>query len=116
MARASDVAAMIDFAGQIHVADPVYDYIVALVASTRTNPQPAPGRQPARQPRAAAPPAGSGQPPTGRHYVVPEDVKALAVPVIAHRLILTPEAELRQRTAADVLGEVMAGMPVPQAA
>ncbi|MFC6822411.1 AAA family ATPase [Nonomuraea dietziae] len=115
VARASDVAAMIDFAGQIHVADPVYDYIVALVASTRTNPNLRLGASPraslallrASRVRAAS---------TGRHYVVPEDVKALAVPVIAHRLILTPEAELRQRTAADVLGEVMAGMPVPQAA
>ncbi|GAA3466762.1 AAA family ATPase [Nonomuraea roseola] len=115
VARASDVAAMIDFAGQIHVADPVYDYIVALVASTRANPNLRLGASPraslallrASRVRAAS---------TGRHYVVPEDVKALAVPVIAHRLILTPEAELRRRTAADVLGEVMAGMPVPQAA
>jgi MoxR-like ATPase len=48
--------------------------------------------------------------------VVPEDVKALAVPVLAHRLIRTPEAELRDVTAANVLGELLAGMPVPQAA
>lgn len=115
VARASDVAAMIDFATQIHVADPVYDYIVALVAATRASPYLRLGASPraslallrACRVRAAS---------TGRHYVVPEDVKALAIPVIAHRLILTPEAELRERTAADVLGELMAGMPVPQAA
>ncbi|MFC7583598.1 hypothetical protein ACFQYP_07340 [Nonomuraea antimicrobica] len=78
-------------------------------------PVPAPRRQPpgslallrAARVKAAA---------TGRHYVVPEDVKALALPVLGHRLILTPEAELREVTASAVLGEILAGMPVPQAA
>ncbi|WP_336205545.1 AAA family ATPase [Nonomuraea sp. LPB2021202275-12-8] len=115
VARASDVAAMIDFATRIHVADPVYDYIVALCAATRVNPHLRLGASPrgslallrAARVRAAA---------AGRHYVLPEDVKALAVPVLAHRLIRTPEAELRDVTAANVLGELLAGMPVPQAA
>jgi MoxR-like ATPase len=115
VARASDVAGMIDFATRIHVADPVYDYIVALCAATRHNPHLRLGASPrgslallrAARVKAAA---------AGRHYVVPEDVKALAVPVLAHRLIRTPEAELRDVTAANVLGELLAGMPVPQAA
>ncbi|MEV0583280.1 MoxR family ATPase [Nonomuraea sp. NPDC050310] len=115
VARASDVAMMIDFATRIYVADPVFDYIVAVVASTRGNPNLRLGASPraslallrASRVKAAA---------AGRHYVIPEDVKALAVPVLAHRLILTPEAELRDRTAADVLGEILAGVPVPQAA
>ncbi|MFI7447593.1 AAA family ATPase [Nonomuraea sp. NPDC049714] len=115
VARASDVAGMIDFATRIHVADPVYDYIVALCAATRHSPHLRLGASPrgslallrAARVKAAA---------AGRHYVVPEDVKALAVPVLAHRLIRTPEAELRDVTAANVLGELLAGMPVPQAA
>ncbi|MER7501534.1 MoxR family ATPase [Nonomuraea pusilla] len=115
VARASDVAGMIDFATRVHVADPVYDYIVALCGATRTSPHLRLGASPrgslallrAARVKAAA---------AGRHYVVPEDVKALAVPVIAHRLILTPEAELRDVTAAAVLGEILAGTPVPQAA
>lgn len=115
VARAADVAGMIDFATRIHVADPVYDYIVALVGATRMSRELRLGASPraslallrASRVRAAA---------AGRHYVVPEDVKALAVPVIAHRLILTADAELRERTAADVVGEILAGMPVPQAA
>ncbi|SDH48504.1 AAA family ATPase [Nonomuraea jiangxiensis] len=115
VARASDVAGMIDFASRIHVADPVYDYIVALCAATRTSPHLRLGASPrgslallrAARVKAAA---------VGRHFVVPEDVKALAVPVLAHRLILTPEAELREVTAATALGEILAGMPVPQAA
>jgi MoxR-like ATPase len=115
VARASDVAGMIDFATRIHVADPVYDYIVALCAATRHSPHLRLGASPrgslallrAARVKAAA---------AGRHYVVPEDVKALTVPVLAHRLIRTPEAELRDVTAANVLGELLAGMPVPQAA
>ncbi|MFC5829312.1 AAA family ATPase [Nonomuraea insulae] len=115
VARASDVAGMIDFASRIHVADPVYDYIVALCGATRTSAHLRLGASPrgslallrAARVKAAA---------AGRHFVVPEDVKALAVPVLAHRLILTPEAELREVTAAVVLGEILAGMPVPQAA
>ncbi|MEV4805157.1 MoxR family ATPase [Nonomuraea sp. NPDC049421] len=115
VARSSDVAGMIDFASRIHVADPVYDYIVALVAATRTSPHLRLGASPrgslallrAARVKAAA---------AGRHYVVPEDVKALAVPVLAHRLILTPEAELRDFTAATALTELLTTMPVPQAA
>jgi MoxR-like ATPase len=114
IARASDVAGMIDFATRIHVADPIYDYIVAVAAATRTSPEIRLGASPraslallrATRVKAAA---------AGRHYVVPEDVKALAAPVLAHRLILTPEAELRNRTAADVVNEVLTATPVPHA-
>ena len=52
---------------------------------------------------------------TGRGYALPEDVKALAGPVLAHRLILTPEAELSGRTGADIIAEVLATVPVPAA-
>ncbi|MFI6480710.1 AAA family ATPase [Nonomuraea sp. NPDC050663] len=115
VARAADVAGMIDFATRIFVADPVYDYIVAIVAATRHSPHTKLGASPraslallrAARVKAAA---------AGRHFVIPEDIKALAVPVIAHRLLLTPDAELNDRTAPDVLGEILAGVPVPQAA
>jgi MoxR-like ATPase len=50
----------------------------------------------------------------GRSYAVPDDVKALAAPVLAHRLLLTPEAELAGRTGAEVVREVLASAPVPQ--
>ncbi len=51
----------------------------------------------------------------GRAYALPEDVKALAGPVLAHRLILTPEAELSGSSGADVIAEALATVPVPQA-
>jgi MoxR-like ATPase len=53
---------------------------------------------------------------SGREYVVPEDVKVLASCVLAHRLILQPEAELRGTTAAELIDRVLATVPVPHAA
>jgi MoxR-like ATPase len=49
----------------------------------------------------------------GRSYVVPDDIKALAEPVLAHRLIVTPEAQLSGTRSADVLDEVLRTVPVP---
>jgi MoxR-like ATPase len=44
---------------------------------------------------------------------VPDDLKALAEPVLAHRLLVTPEGQLQGITAADVLNEVLRAVPVP---
>jgi MoxR-like ATPase len=110
-----DVARMIEFATRVHVAGPIVDYLVQVVAATRAHEDLRLGASPraslallrAARVRAAA---------AGRAYVLPEDVKALAGHVIAHRLIMSPEAELRGRSAADVVAEVLAGVPVPQPA
>ncbi|MFA1538988.1 AAA family ATPase [Actinomadura monticuli] len=110
-----DLARAIGFAQGLHVAAPLHDYLVRVVAATREHPELRLGASPragiallrAARVRAAA---------AGRSYLVPEDVKALAGPVLAHRLIVTPEAELRGRTGADVVGEVLQSVPTPQAA
>jgi MoxR-like ATPase len=49
----------------------------------------------------------------GRPFVTADDVKAVAVPVLNHRLLLTPEARIQQRTAEAVLKDVLAAAPVP---
>ena len=49
-----------------------------------------------------------------RDYVTPEDVKAVAVPALAHRLMLRPEMWVRQVTGEDVIGEILAAVPVPR--
>jgi MoxR-like ATPase len=49
----------------------------------------------------------------GRSYVVPDDVKALAPPVLSHRMLLTPEAAMQGRTPAEVVDDVMRAVPVP---
>jgi MoxR-like ATPase len=115
VASRDDVKNMIDFAGRIHVAPPLYDYMVRVVAYTRGHADIRLGASPRAslallrsvRVRAAA---------AGRSFVVPEDVKGLAAHVIAHRLMLTPEAELRGRTGADLVAEALASVPVPQAA
>jgi MoxR-like ATPase len=115
VAGREDIKNMIDFASRLHVAPPLYDYLVHIVAATRQHSDVRLGASPraslallrAVRVRAAA---------AGRSYVVPEDIKALAPHVIAHRLMLTPEAELRGRTAVDLVAEVLGRVPVPQAA
>jgi MoxR-like ATPase len=49
----------------------------------------------------------------GRSYVIPDDVKAVAIPVLAHRLILKPESRLRQITTDKVIQEIMSSLAVP---
>ena len=49
----------------------------------------------------------------GREYVVPDDVKALAEPVLAHRLIIRPAARVREVTPAAVVADILASLPVP---
>lgn len=49
----------------------------------------------------------------GREYVLPDDVKALAVPALAHRVILNPAARLREVTADDIVQEILNTLPVP---
>jgi MoxR-like ATPase len=115
VAGRDDCARMIEFASRIHVAHPLYDYVVHVVAATRQHQEVRLGASPraslallrAARVRAAA---------AGRTFVLPEDIKALAVPVLAHRLIITPEAELTGRTTADVVAELLSNVPVPQAA
>ena len=49
----------------------------------------------------------------GRAYVIPEDLKALLEPVFAHRLLLTPDAQVRGVTPTAVLADVERSVPVP---
>jgi len=52
----------------------------------------------------------------GREFVTPDDIKYLAEPVLAHRIILTPDAELAGRQAGDLVNQAVASVPVPQRA
>jgi MoxR-like ATPase len=51
----------------------------------------------------------------GRDFVVPDDIKAIAVPALAHRLVLRPELWVQQVAAEDVVRECLASVPVPAA-
>jgi MoxR-like ATPase len=114
-AEPEEIAAMVEHATTITAGDAVYDYVASLVASTRDEPDLRLGASP-RASVALIRAARVGAAATGRGYIVPADVKALAVPVLAHRLLLTPEAELRGRTCAEVVEALLATVPVPQPA
>ena len=51
----------------------------------------------------------------GREFVLPDDLKALAGPVLEHRLVLTPEASMSGASQADILEDVLGSVPVPTA-
>jgi MoxR-like ATPase len=112
VADAADVDKMIAMAQSIHVAPVLKSYIVDLAAATRSHPSLALGMSPRASlslQRAARAQAAS----LGREYVVPDDIKRLAGPVLGHRMVLTPEAQLSGSSAVDVLDEVLRLVPVP---
>jgi MoxR-like ATPase len=103
---------MIQAASEVHVADAVAAYVVTLAERSRSHPDIRLGISPRASLgllRAARVWAAT----EGRNYVTPDDVKALAVPVLAHRLLLQQGAGTRGLTAeATVLG-LLDTTPVP---
>jgi MoxR-like ATPase len=111
---AAEVVAGARAVADLHVDDNIKAYIVDLVTATRQHRDLALGVSPrgalALQ-RAARALAAS----IGRDYVVPDDVKRLAVAVLEHRLLLAPDAQLRGAAPGDVVRELLASVPVPGA-
>ena len=111
---AAEVVAGARAVADLHVDDNIKSYIVHLVTATRQHRDLALGVSPrgalALQ-RAARALAAS----IGRDYVVPDDVKRLAVAVLEHRLLLAPDAQLRGVAPGDVVRELLGSVPVPGA-
>jgi MoxR-like ATPase len=109
---AATVAAWTEELTGIHMATELQRYVVDLADATRhhrdlllgVSPRGALALQRASRALAAS---------LGREYVVPDDLKALAVAVLEHRLVLSPEAQMRGVTAAGVLSGVLDSVPVP---
>jgi MoxR-like ATPase len=97
---------------QVHVGDDVLDYIVRQLTATRQHPKVTVGASP-RGGIAVTGLARGHALLNGRDYVIPEDVKAVAVPALAHRLVLRPELWVRRITGEDILAEVLADVPTP---
>ena len=98
---------------RVAVSDEIVSYVASLVRRTRELPSVALGASPrAGVHLLAATRAFATM--SGRDFVVPDDVVALAAPVLAHRLLLTPEAELDRFTATDALSNVLASVPIPR--
>lgn len=107
-----DVLAMREAASMVHVAESVASYLVDLADRSRRSttfalgmsPRAALGLLAASRVRSAS---------EGREYVTPDDVKHLAVPVLAHRVVLSPEAVLRGLGPDDAIVELLRTTPVP---
>lgn len=98
---------------RVQVAPDVLGYVVDVCRATRQSPSLRLGASP-RGATALLAAARAWAWLSGRDYVTPDDVKALARPVLAHRVELRPEAELEGVTAASVLDGVLAAVPVPR--
>jgi MoxR-like ATPase len=98
----------------VYIDRQIKRYIVDVVSATRAHEDVYLGASPrgslalyrASQARAAL---------AGREHVLPDDVKALAVPTLAHRIIIGPSARIKDITAENVIAEVLKRVPVPGA-
>ena len=99
----------------VHVAEPVGRYIVAVAAATRASGRVQVGASP-RGTLALMKLARARAALAGRDYVVPDDVKALAVPALAHRLVLNPELWVRGISGDEVVRECLEAVPAPDPA
>ena len=109
---AQHVSMLTKIAESVHAAPALRSYIVELVRATRAHPEVELGASPRaslamlRSSRALAAT-------TGRDFVIPDDIKQLVPPVLAHRLILSPEAQMAERQPHDILSEIVGRTPVP---
>jgi MoxR-like ATPase len=113
VAAAPDVRELIGAVRRVLVSTQVKEYIIALAAATRTAPELRLGASPraalhmlrASRARAAL---------DSRDYVIPDDIQALAVPVLAHRLLPTAEALVERQLPEQVVAKIVAELPLPQ--
>jgi MoxR-like ATPase len=111
---ATTISACIDAVSHVYLADELRQYVVELVRSTRSLPEVRLGASPravlhlARAAKAAAALDGRG-------YVLPDDIQRLAIPVLAHRLLLTVEAHhAARRSAEEIIGMLLSRIRVPR--
>jgi MoxR-like ATPase len=109
---AGDIQALMATVKSVHLAPSLKGYLVDLAEATRRHPRLALGVSP-RATLALQRVARARAAAAGRTYVVPDDLKALAEPVLAHRLVATPEAQLAGITPSEALIDVLRTVPVP---
>ncbi len=110
--NAEEIVALQQTIRQVRISEPLRRYIAEVTRATRENADIHMGASP----RAALALARATQAQAaldGRDFVLPDDVKALAVAVLSHRLILETEARLRGRSAADAVRMVLGRVAVP---
>ena len=114
VADAREIDKLVEAVRRVHVSPEVRRYAIDLVTATRTSPDVRLGASPratlqlVRAARAAAAL-------DDRDYVLPDDLQQLAVPVLAHRLLPTAEAQIGRRTSQQVVTDIVARIPIPKA-
>jgi len=112
VAHATDIRELISAVRAVHVAQPIKQYVISLVSATRSSPDLRLGASPRaslhllRASRAYAAL-------DGRDFVIPDDVQALAGPVLAHRLLPTSEAMVERELPERVLSRLVERLPLP---
>jgi MoxR-like ATPase len=113
VAGAAELAAIVREADSTTVSEEVRGYVIDLVRRTRELPSVFLGPSPRAAVHLLAGAKASSRL-RGREFVTPDDVAELAGPVLAHRLVMTPEAELERFSAQDALRAALAEVPVPR--
>jgi MoxR-like ATPase len=96
----------------VRVEDSVQDYVVRIARATRQNVDIQLGASP-RATMALFQAAQAWAALAGRDFVLPDDVKAMALDVFGHRLMIAPQAQLRGRSAAELIEDIVSAVPVP---
>jgi len=112
-----DAAALVEMQRaleQVHVSDAIEGYVVDLVTATRESERLAVGASP-RGSIALVKLARAKAALSGRDFVTPEDVKAVAVPALAHRLMVRPELWVQRLGGEDVVADALETVPTPPA-
>ena len=112
--HAEDVLAMIDVARRVHVSPAIKGYIIDVVGATRTHGEVLLGASPRSAlylQRAARAHAAVDR----RDFVTPDDIKAIALPILEHRMVLRPEANMRGLRVREVIDSVLKSLAVPAA-
>ncbi len=110
-----EIRAMIEAVRHVEVAPAIEQYIVGVAAATRSMSELRLGVSP-RGSLALLRAARAFAASVGRPFVIPEDVKRMAAVVLAHRLILQPDAEVQGRTGAELIARALQSVPVPRGA
>lgn len=110
----SELMALREEIQKVTVSQPVMEYIVSLVHATRNHPMLKAGASP-RASRTLFQGVKSAAAMDGRDYALPEDVQKLAIPVLAHRVVLTGEARYSRQTPEQIITQVLEELPIPPA-
>ncbi|HVK77675.1 MAG TPA: MoxR family ATPase [Kofleriaceae bacterium] len=113
VADLNGLIAMRQVVGQIRISDAILDYIVDLIRATRERSSLSFGASP-RAATMLASAARAYAALAGRDFVIPDDIKTLAIPALRHRVVLAPGAEIEGLTTETVVRQILEQVPAPR--